>query len=163
MTWWRRQRRAIIGLLLAVGAVVGVHVWLDVIPAAPRTSVRTIVVDGRAEVHGHTLSVAASRWGEFDAPRGSTTLTVVLHARSDEGAESCGTFRLSERDGSRLWLDAGSAVDVDIDDEDTETGCREGNGGYRILTVFLLPDDARGPFWLDVPVEDEVARFRIDP
>ncbi|WP_217181089.1 hypothetical protein [Streptomyces sp. AC495_CC817] len=160
MTWWRAQRAAIAGLLVAAVAAGGVHFWFQVRPSLDRPGPRYVIADA-VELGGHRLSLASERRDEFEAPEGSTTVSVRLRAGSDEDAETCGTFSLSEIGGERVWLDARGDVDVTSDDE---RSCQNGSASYGILAVFLVPDDATGPFWLDVPVigSPEIMRFRVD-
>lgn len=160
MSWWRRQRLALAGLAVAAAAAVSVHVWFDVLPTTDDAGPVITASDGTAEVGGHRLSVEGVEWGEFSAPDGSTTLSVTLRAHSADEAELCGTFLLSEAPSGREWLDARGDVDVRTDDE---RSCRSGSGAYRILAVFLLPEDASGPFWLDAPIGSaDVLRIRVD-
>lgn len=164
MTWRQTHGRALAALLVAVVATVGVHVWFDVSQAGGPKQPAYILAEGTTEAAGHELTVVSAQWDEFDAPAGSMTLSLLLDARSDADAAGCGYITLTEMNGDRTWLDARSDVDVpsEADDVDIEATCEEGSPFYRILSVFLLPDDAAGPFWLDVPVGDEIVRFRIE-
>lgn len=162
MSWWTRQRIPMIALAVTAVAAVGVHVWLDVIPSMPDTPKVVAAVDDEAAIAGQQLELDAVHWDEYDAPAGSRTLSIRLDARAGADPSTCGAFTLSETSGPRVWRNARSALDVPYDDG--ETGCEQEPGGYRILAVFLLPDDAAGPFDLDVPdSEGHVARFRIEP
>lgn len=165
MTWRRTHGRALAALLMAATATVGVHIWFDVLQAGGPEQPAYVLAEGTTEIGGHELTLISTRPGEFEAPAGSKTLSVWLDARSDDDAAPCRSITLTEMSGSRTWLDAQSDVDTssDADARDAEATCREGSPFYRILSVFLLPDDATGPFWLDVPVGiDETARFRIE-
>ncbi|MBO9624935.1 MAG: hypothetical protein J7484_01020 [Microbacterium sp.] len=150
MTWWRRRRLAIGGLVLAALAAFGAHFWYDVRPriGADKPYV-TADESGAVEAGGNRLSIWSVTRAEFEAPTGSTTLSVRMHAASTEDSERCGAVTLTEADGGRVWLDARRDVDIRSDEEHS---CQEGSASYDILAVFLLPDDARGPFWLDVPI-----------
>lgn len=154
------QRRSLAALVVASAAVLAVQLWFHVRPNVDTTAHDPIVAEKSVELGGHRLSYASARWDEFAAPDGSKTLSIRLDAHSRPETELCGTFHLTEVNGDRVWLPAGSAVDVDSEDE---LSCREDMRSYRILEVFLLPADAVGPFWLDVPVGDDMqtVRFRI--
>lgn len=160
MSWWRRQRASLIALVAAGALTLGAHVWLDVLPALETSSPVPTVQDGAVEVGGNELELDSVRRDEFEAPDGTSSLSVRLYARSAADAETCGSFTLTEVEGGRVWLTDRGALDAWT--EDDETSCREGTDGYRILAVFLLPEDAGGPFWFDADVADEVVRFRID-
>lgn len=161
MTWWRKQRLALAAMILAAGAVIGIHVWLDVLPASTDEDAVTVHAHGdQAAIAGQTLSVDSVLWSEFDAPPGSRTLSVRLDARAGEDPAVCGLFTLAEVRGDRVWSNARTALDVPY--EAGASYCQEESGPYVILAIFLLPDDATGPFWLDIPGDDEIARFRVD-
>ncbi|WP_435747156.1 hypothetical protein [Microbacterium sp. PMB16] len=159
-SWWRRQRLALVSLLVAAAAVVGVHVWLDVLPASGGPAV-IAAEDGAADIAGQTLDLDAARWDEFEAPEGSRTLSIRLDAGGGADATTCGQLTIAEAQGDRVWSNARRVLDVPFDAG--ESSCLEGSGPYVILAVFLLPDDADGPFLLDVPGDGEIARFVVEP
>lgn len=160
MMWWRMRRLALTGLLAATLAAAGMHVWFQTLPALEGSEPSVVISDGSVELGGHLLRVSSTRWGQFDAPEGSTTFSVVLDARSDQESALCGDIALAEANGSRVWLQAHRDLDATSDDE---WSCQEDSRFYGILAVFLLPEDASGPFWLDVPIgSSEVLRFRLD-
>lgn len=166
MSWWRRQRLPLIALAVTAVAAIGVHVWLDVLPASTRDA-QTITmaepaIDPQAEIAGQTITLGSARWSEFDAPEGSRTLSIRLDARAGAEATACGTFTLTEVDGGRVWENARAVLEVPSDAG--ERGCLEESGPYGILAVFLLPAAAEGPFWFDIPGNgDEIARFPAEP
>ncbi|KJQ56121.1 hypothetical protein [Microbacterium sp. SA39] len=159
-SWWRRQRVALIALAVAVAAVIGVHVWFDVLPGSDEP--RVIEAQERsAVIAGQNLTVDSARWSEFEAPSGSRTLSIRVDSDGGPDATTCGLFTLAEAQGDRVWANARSALDVPY--EAGESYCLEESGPYAILAVFLLPDDAGGPFLLDIPGDDEIARFVVEP
>lgn len=163
MSWWRRQRTALAALAITAVATVGVHVWLDVLPAhETQAQTMTHVADGdSAEIAGQKMSLQSARWDEFEAPEGMRTMSVRLRAGGGDDATWCQDFTLSEVQGGRVWLDARSELDVPFDAG--ESSCREEPFSYDILAVFLVPEDAAGPFFFDVPGDtSEVARFTIE-
>lgn len=159
-SWWRRQRVALTALIVAAAAVVAVHVWLDVLPASTGDPSTVEAEDGSAEIAGQTLSVESARWGEFEAPEGSRTLSIRIDSRGGPQATTCGLFTLAEAEGDRVWSNARSVLDVPFDAG--ESYCQEASGPYALLAVFLLPDDADGPFVLEVPGDGEIARFPVE-
>lgn len=162
MTWWRRQRLPLAALLVAVAAVVGVQVWLSVIPASSRTAETIEVAQTDAEIAGQTLRVSQTRWDAFEAPTGSRTLSVHLESDGGPDAATCGPFVLTEPATDRSWQESTSILDVPYDAG--ERSCIESSAPYGILTVFLVPDDADGPFFFDVRGPDQVtARFLVEP
>lgn len=159
-SWWRRQRVALIALALAAATVVGVHLWFDVLPNSEEP--RIVAAQERsAGIAGQTLTLDSARWGEFEAPAGSRTLSIRLQSDGGPDATACGLFTLAEAQGERVWANGRGALDVPY--EAGESSCLEESGPYAILAVFLLPDDADGPFLFDIPGDDEIARFRVEP
>ncbi len=159
-SWWHRQRVALIALLVAVVAVVGVHVWFDVLPASTDDTAMIDARNGSAEIAGQSLALDSARWDEFDAPAGSRTLSIRVESGGGSDATACGLFTLAEAEGARVWSNARSVLDVPFDAG--ESFCQEESGPYVILAVFLLPDDAEGPFVLEIPGDGEVARFPVE-
>jgi hypothetical protein len=166
VNWWRRQRLPLIALAVTAVAAIGVHVWLDVIPASTRGA-HTITMaepqdDPQAEIAGQTITLDSAVWSEFDAPEGARTLSIRLDARPGADATTCGAFALTEVDGGRVWEKADAELEVPSDAG--ARGCLEESVSYRILAVFLLPAEAEGPFWFDIPGDDgESARFSVEP
>lgn len=163
MSWVREQRVALPALALSAVAVIGVYLWLDVQPAVEKESVTFVSAeDGSAEIAGQELSVTSARWDEFSGPEATRTLSIRLRASGGPESTTCGAVSLSEVDGSRTWLDASRLVDVPYDEG--ESYCIEESGPYDIISVFAVPEDAAGPFYLDIAGEhDVVARFLIEP
>lgn len=163
MNWWRRQRVALIALAVAAAATVGVHVWLDVLPAMQtQAQAITYVAEGESvEIAGQRISLQSARYDEFEAPDEMRTISVRLHAGGGDDATWCRAFTLTEAHGGRVWLDARSALDVPYDAG--ESSCRDESFSYDILAVFLLPEDVGGPFYFDVSEDaSEATRFTIE-
>ncbi len=160
MTWFRRQRIALLALAVAIVAVVGAYVWLDVLPSI-RPAARVIEAGSSADVAGQTLSLSGAEWDEFEAPEGTRSLSVRFTSSGGPEAGSC-TMSVTETTTARTWLSSRDGVDVPYDED--ERSCTIDGSSYRILAVFLLPDDADGPFRLDVEGGDDVtARFLVEP
>lgn len=161
MSWWRRQRAAVIALVIAAAAVVGATAWLDVVPSIRPTD-RVIEAESTVEIAGQTLELGPTEWGEFEAPDGSRTLSVRLSSTGGADASVCGQAALTDADTNRTWVSSRTGLDVSY--EDGESSCTIETSAYRILLVFLLPQDADGPFLLDIEgSEADLARFVIEP
>lgn len=160
MTWWRKQRVALISLVIAASAVFGVHLWLDVLPSMETEKITEVGAGQTTVIAGQKISMTSVRWDEFEAPTGMQTISVRLDASGGQTSKSCGAFTLSEQSGGRVWVDARSALVVPFDAG--ESSCREESTPYEILAVFLIPDDTEGPFLFDVPGDDTIARFSVE-
>lgn len=158
---WSRPGASLIALLVAVVAVVAVHVWFDVLPSIDADPVTVVSADDAVDVAGQQLALRSTRVGEFAAPDGSHTISVRLHSSGGFEATTCRALLLAEADGGRVWKSSPSGLDVPYDAG--ESGCRAESAPYDILAVFLVPDDVSGPFWFDITDEDgAVLRFPVE-
>ncbi len=161
MSWWRTQRTGLIALAIAAVAMVGATAWLDIAPSIRPTD-RAIDADTTVDIAGQTLTLGPTEWAEFEAPAGTRTLSVRLSSSGGSAASLCGQTTLTEIDADRTWLS--SRADLDVPYDEGESSCIAEPASYRILLTFLLPDDADGPFLLDIEgSDDDLARFRIEP
>lgn len=161
-SWWRSQRLALIALAASAVAVLGAYLWLDVLPSMRQPDRVIEAEDDSVTISGQDLELGFVEWGEFDAPEGSRTVSVRLSASGGADAGSCGVATLTEPSSSRTWVSSREGLDVDRDLG--ETSCVAEPASYRILLVFLVPDDAEGPFVLDIRGDDgDLARFPVDP
>lgn len=163
MTWLRTHRLALTALMFCVAAVAGVHLWLDVMPIAERQEKTiTVVEDDTIEIAGQELTLEDARWDEYPSPDGTRVVSVHMRGSGGPDSTSCGRVTLSEVHGSRTWLDADDVIDVPYDAG--AAYCMNESEPYDIISVFLVPDDAEGPFFLDIDGEDRaVTRFLIEP
>lgn len=162
MSWWRRQRTALIALAAALVAAAGAYVWLDLLPNLPPDGPRVTAAETSAEIAGQTLSMGDATWDEFDAPDGTRSLSIRLSSGGGIDAEPCGPATLTETDSGRVWVSSRAGLDVPYDEG--ERSCIADDGPYRILLVFLLPDDATDPFDLDIAgADDDLVRFVVEP
>lgn len=162
--WWRRNAVALgaVAVLLPLTAVVigGSEWWL---------------VNQSRPVLPHTVPVGASAdwagmaWGpatatELPADAGSElpagARVIVVEVPVDPGGDpvACGTPMLRELSGAqRQWSDATAEVDWDYD---RPTGCvSDADGPYTVAAPFLVPDDAVGPFGVELTVVDRLPGF----
>lgn len=160
VTWWRSQRAAFAALALAAITAAGAYLWLDVLPSL-RDSGTVTAADETAEVAEQTIALGAVTWDDYEAPAGSRTLSVRIRASGGPDSGSCTVTTLTDRSSGRTWVSSRQGLDVPYDDG--ERSCIASATSYGIQLVFLLPDDAVGPFDLDIGTTGEVARFRIDP
>ncbi|MFT4258126.1 hypothetical protein [Microbacterium sp.] len=156
-----RTRTRAITLIALLACALGVHFWLDAMPVIERKSetYATAGDDGSLEVAGQRLTLRGAEWDEFPSPDGTRTVSIRLHSSGGAEAEVCGEVTLSEP-GGRIWLDADDIVDVPS--EEGEPYCVAESAPYDIVTVFVVPDDADGPFVLTIADgAGRAARFDI--
>ncbi len=160
VTGWRSRRIALLALAVTALAAFGAYVWLDVLPSV-RESERVVSAERNADVAGQRLTLDGARWDEYDAPDGMRTLSVRMTGGGGPDSELCAITTLTDRPTGRTWLPSRDGLDVPYDEG--ERSCIASPDSYRILLVFLVPDETAGPFDLDIGGRDEVARFVVDP
>lgn len=157
----RSPRTALAALAVTIAAVAGVYLWLDILPGLPAQRDVVVGVDA-VEISNQTLTLGPAEWSEFEAPEGSRTLSIRLRASGGADAEMCGRPTLTEPATERVWVSSRSGLDVPYDEG--ESSCLAESEPYAMLVVFLLPDDATGPFELDFDGDDgDTARFIVEP
>jgi len=163
VTWLHTHRLSLTALMFCVVAVAGVHLWLDVMPIADRQKETiTVVDDGTAELAGQEVTLEDARWDEYPAPDRARVVSVHMRGSGGPESTSCGRVTLSEVQGSRTWLDADDVIDVPY--EAGQSYCTEESEPYDITSVFLVPDDVEGPFFLDIAGDDHtITRFLVEP
>lgn len=173
-SWWRRNRLALIALavLAPVTAVgIGWHEWhqyygFDARPVAP------IVVpeDDSAELAGATWGPV--RGGEiddlsgFDVPDDATVIAVGLPVSAGSEGVTCTTPVLVHQETGREWQTARSEIGLLSDPDEPETCLASQKGDYELIVPFVVPDDVKGPFWVDVWPQDagrSFLRFPFEP
>lgn len=163
MTWLRTHRLSLTALMFCVVAVAGVHLWLDVMPITDRQKETiTVVDDGTAELAGQEVTLEDARWDEYPAPDGARVVSVHMRGSGGPESTSCGLVTLSEVHGPRTWRDAAKVVDVPY--EAGRSHCSSKSEPYDITSVFLVPGDVVGPFFLDIAGDDHtISRFLVEP
>lgn len=151
---------------LAAVLAVGAHLWFETRVTAESTH-REIVdatADGGTIAGQHlTLTRADLDQPGLESPAGTRTVSVYLDAESGDDAKDCATPRLFERGGSARSWDEMTLRATSGTAEDPTTCTQEG-GRYRIHTVFIVPDDAAGPFVLEIgeAIGSDAIRFDLD-
>ncbi|WP_460796599.1 hypothetical protein [Microbacterium sp. GXF0217] len=155
------RRAALIALLAAAVAVIGVHVWFDVVPTIDSDDVTVVSAEGTVDVAGQQLALRSVRADEFAAPEDAHTVSIRLHSRGGAEATGCRSLLLAEQNGERVWTLANSELDIPSDAG--ESRCQAESPPYDLIAVFVVPDDASGPFWFDVTDEDgRIVRFPVE-
>lgn len=158
---WSGRRASLIALLAAVVAVVAVHVWFDVVPTIESDEMTVVSADEAVDVAGQQLTLRSVRADEFEAPKGSHTVSVRLHSSGGAEATGCRSLLLTAQGDGRVWTPGTSELDIPSDAG--ESRCQAESPPYDILAVFVVPDDASGPFWFDVTDEDgRIVRFPVE-
>jgi hypothetical protein len=158
---WSGRRASLLALLVAVLAVVSVHVWFDVVPTIESDDAIVVTADEAVDVAGQRFALRSMRADEFGAPDGAHSVSIRLHSTGGAEAIGCRSLLLTAQDDGRVWTPATSELDIPSDAG--ESRCQAESPPYDLLAVFVVPDDASGPFWFDVTDEDgRVVRFPVE-
>ncbi|WP_159500230.1 hypothetical protein [Microbacterium sp. 18062] len=163
--WWRRNAVALCALAVVVpatAAALTLPAWNDRHGALPSVPVTADAGD-RVEFSGDLWGPATAEWAPatadgIEAPDGARVLEVTVPVSPDDPPASCAPPILREDGGDgRQWNDTrpfssfgpGGATSCDAD----------ADAPYTIVVSFILPDDAAGPFVVDIAPAEELPRF----
>ncbi|MBB4141135.1 hypothetical protein BKA10_002929 [Microbacterium invictum] len=162
--WWRRNAAALAALVVLVPVtvlVVGGNEWREYygfrasMPVEVASGERTTYAG--AEFGGADIAPLTAEG--LEVPEGARAFLVTVEvAPTTTTPPSCLPLSLHEQGGAqREW-----SVDASLRwyDRDRPSGCDSlATGPYTIATPFLVPDDATGPFFVDLFVVGEAPRF----
>ncbi|MBS1673437.1 MAG: hypothetical protein JSS74_05675 [Actinobacteria bacterium] len=168
---WRRTALALGALVVLVPAVLlvtGVHPWSsdDPDPVVAGTA-------GTADVGGATWgpvkAVVIDDTAGYDVPAGARLIAVKVPYAQHAGttkALHCQSPRLTEQHTGRSWNQAMDEIGAPtIKDEPRD--CAPDVSSADLIVAFVVPEDARGPYWVDVPLDPfadvPFPRFSVDP
>lgn len=177
MSWWRRNALALGALVILVPAsvvVIAGNEWADyylyrsTVPVDPQE-------DGTVELAnatwGPVRSAEITDTSEYTVPEGVRVIAVAVPVEPGKDAPSCMAPQLVEQSTGRQWNEMRSALGIPYSIEESAS-CAVATEDdpvvdpYELIVAFGVPDDAEGPFWVEVsPVESlpRLARFSIDP
>jgi hypothetical protein len=176
-SWWRRNSAALIALAVLVPATVTAIGWREWSATYEVSSqyVRPVVVAEGED----TIEFAGATWGPVTSgtftaddglpvPEGAEVIAVKIPVRNNDPDDliGCPSPVLVEQSTGRQWSEMSIALDLDYD-PDAPTLCSTDSAApYEMLVPFIVPEDAVGPFWIDVMPYGEgpgFVRFSIDP
>lgn len=180
--WWRRNRLALIALAvlvpLATATLVGVawsryYLYEPTIPQDPGE-------DGTVELADTTWGPVRAKdltdVGELLAPSDSRVIAVAVPVDPHGESPSCSSPTLVEQSTGRRWEEMTDELGVPSSADDESTFCmmpeddENGDPGpvvpYEIVVGYIVPEDAAGPFWVEISVVDDLPsfiRFSVEP
>lgn len=165
--WWRRNAipLGVIAVLAPVtAAAVSLTAWQDL------TSVRRVVVaEGDTAAYGRAeVGIASAHFDEVGGiPHGARVVAVEIDIDPGGTAFPCSAPLLYEATGAhRQWQDSTMSLDRPYD-PDRVTYCDGSRTDpYTLSLDYLVPEDATGPFELEVSSTDglpERLRLQIAP
>lgn len=172
--WWRRNRAGLITLAVlvpvSVAAIGGLPWWDDFSSRAnvPVTAQETATVSLGGSAYGPArATVVTDTTGLTDIPPTAKVIAVSVPVRPNGKAKpQCFSPVLVEQRTGRRWAEVGQTLGVKYD-PDYSTSCATASthtGPLEMITFYLVPRDAVGPFWVDVDVinaHPEFVRFPV--
>ncbi len=164
--WWRRNAVALAAvavLLPTTAAVVGGNEWWSANQADP---VFPTTVDAGATVEYGGATWGPARWGTVaadtaaDAPEGARAVVIEVPVDPHGRILSCSSPMLRETDGERRrWNNA--IADVDWSYDRASSCPSDETTPFTIAVPYLVPDDATGPFSLELTVGDQLPGYLV--
>lgn len=164
--WWRRNAVALLSvaaLLPLTAVVIGGNEWWNASRAEP-----VFPTTGAA---GATVEFGGATWGPArvgtvaaetadDAPAGTRAIVVEVPVDPHGETLSCSTPLLRETDGEgRRWSTAVTEVDWSYDEP---SSCpSDETAPFTIQVPYLVPDEATGPFGLELTVGDQLPGYLL--
>lgn len=172
-SWWRLNRHALAALAVLVPvalAVIGGAQWYAYFSVRP--------VLGNDVAVGTEHSWAGATWGPVRAEAAAANEAIPADARlvvvtipvqpGSSGLVACTPARLTDGIG-RSWAPATSMMKWPYDPAAPPlcpgSSADDPAAGFDLRVPFLVPADARGPFTVEVVVDEELPdflRFRLD-
>lgn len=169
-TWWQRNWAGfpvILAAFLGLGAFWYFLTWLPVHEGTFSEPHR--VAEGEiGRTSGSEVSNVRSVWGspgeneDFAVPDGANLLGVAVDIERTGDAHMTCSFRLSEQGGQRrVWLTAEARLNWTLFDTPSRCDTAQEGSKYSALAPFLLPADAKGPFFLEVLADDRPSYLQM--
>lgn len=168
--WWRRNGIALLALAVLV-PVGGIGVAQHERTALTGSGKDPVTADaaGAVELAGITVGPARAEFeSRAGAPDGTRVVTVHLPVDTHGDDLSCLPPVLREADGlQRSWRESALELGLDSFDAERPTSCpADGERWFTLVTSYLVPADATGPFDVDLTWADALpafARLRVAP
>jgi len=172
--WWRRNRLALIALVIlvpATAAAIGWQEWYQYFGFGARP-VSAVEVD-----EDESIEFAGATWGPIrggeiadvtglDVPRDSRLIAVAVPVQASTEGIGCATPTLVEQSTGRGWDPVRDRIGLEYDSDEPTTCNSSEAGDYELILPFVVPDDADGPFWVDIMPYDaggSYLRFSFEP
>lgn len=172
--WWHTNLAALIALVVLLpvtAATVGWQEWYQYFGFGTR-SVTAVPV----EEH-ETTELADAVWGPLrggeitdaeglNVPTDARVLAVGVPVAPSRTGIACETPMLVEQSTGREWRPMRAEIGVGYDSGEPETCLSEQVEPYELILPFVVPEDATGPFWVDVRPYDadgSFVRFSFEP
>lgn len=162
--WWRRNARPLIALAVITPltfGVIGYQEWTSYFTGRPTQPI-TVPATERVEFAGAKWGPAAMLPFRMDqAPSDAQVVATGFSVDAGDTELKCAPPVLREVGGlQREWTPSTFSLPLGLEGVDVEGTCRSDRMDRQgVITLFLLPLDAEGPFALDVDLNDADSRF----
>lgn len=170
--WWRRNRIALLAIVVLL-PVIGIGTWLYQWQIGFSMKPAQTAVVAKAD---STVDLNGATWGPIqageardvtglDVPEDTRVIISIIPVDPDADEVHCEAPRLVQQSTGRQWKPLRSELGVPYVTEEYER-CNPGLAEpYQLVVAFVVPDDASGPFWVDVTslTDARFVRFSIDP
>ncbi len=158
--WWRRNGWALVAIAVLVpGGALAVSAH----ETGELTGQRDAIVadaDGRVALDGAVIGPARAEFTPHDAaPSGTRVVTVTIPVNRHGTPLRCLPPVLQEATGKgREWAEASAQLGTAFS-SDRLTSCTSDLERFALTLDYVVPDDASGPFVVDVVWADALPRF----
>ncbi|SFS13551.1 hypothetical protein SAMN04487846_2718 [Microbacterium sp. cf046] len=168
--WWRRNAVALVAIAVLLPATVGViavNEWSEWDLGHPTKPI--LVQPGDAVTYGGArLGPAKAEFTDDSAaPAGTRVVSATVLVTPGAEPISCLSPLLRETTGAfRQWDEASYELDRDFDSTRMTSCDSELPIRYSLTLVYIVPDDAAGPFAIEVSTAESLpgyVRLRVEP
>ncbi|WP_188434790.1 hypothetical protein [Microbacterium murale] len=173
-SWWRSNLLALVALVVLIPmttAAVGWQEWYQYFGFGARA------VTGIEVAEKDTADLVGATWGPvrggevedvsgLDVPDDTRLIAVAVPVDARAEGIGCETPKLVEQSTGREWRPVRLEIGLLSSPDEPETCISDELGEYEMIVPFVVPDDAEGPFWVDVRPYDaggSFLRFSFEP
>lgn len=151
--WWRANAVALGAIVVLVPATYAALTWNEWSSVLENSPSQAVVLEPGDEIEydGATIGPASAEFTRLPGmPAGTRVVTVTMHVEPGDPPLQCSPPKLYEVGGlQRQWT---ARTDLDREwDPDLQTLCSsEATGPYELVLDYLVPEDASGPFTVEL-------------
>jgi hypothetical protein len=160
--WWRTNRVALIALLVLVPALVVTVAWTQWSYFDEFRASRPVLVQPGDTVRyaEATVGPVSADWGDTaKAPKGTRVVVVQVPVEPGHPAIACASPLLRETATGRTWDAATYDLSWESDDDHPTYCPSDATKPYVLSVGYIVPDDASGPFTVDLDSADSWPSF----
>lgn len=168
--WWRHNALALAAILVLAPAtlfVIGGNPW-TANPQTPVSASPSGTVDLSGAEWGPVKAVVLKDTTGLDVPPHTKIVAVAVPVARHAGVTgpvTCDSPRLTEQRTGRVWEEV--MLELGAPSSRAEPiRCPGDTSTFRLIVAFAVPEDARGPYWVDLPgtsAAPSFPRFSVDP